>query len=65
MTENEPVMVVNNLFAKANNGHKFMFIGGIATKYYFWVITGSFLSITVQNKKQQNSNNKNVYIIKV
>ena len=50
-------MVINNLFAKANNGHKFMFIGGIATKYYLLVIirkfisfavSGSFLAITVQ-----------------
>ena len=49
MTENEPVMVVNNLFAKANNGHIFMFIGGIATKYYLLVITGLFSDITVQN----------------
>ena len=57
MSKNEPVMVINNLFAKANNGHKFMFIGGIATKYYLLVIirklisfavSGSFLAITVQ-----------------
>ena len=34
------------MFAKANNDQKFMFIGGIATKYYFL----SFLGITVQEK---------------
>ena len=36
------------MFAKANNDQKFMFIGGIATKYYFfeyyWFITGHYCS---------------------
>jgi len=49
MTENEPVMVINNLFVKANNGHKF--IGGIVTKYYFfdhyWFIFGHYCSIYI------------------
>ena len=36
------------MFAKANNSQKFMFIGGIATKYYFighlWFIFGHYCS---------------------
>lgn len=48
------------MFAKANNGHKFMFIGGIDTKYYLlgiirkpisFAVSGAFLVITVQIKK--------------
>ncbi len=50
------------MFAKANNGQKFMFISGIATKYYFWVIIGSFLSITVQNKNSRKVKTRTTYI---
>ena len=36
------------MFAKANNGQKFLFIGGIATNIIFLYITVSFFGITVQ-----------------
>ena len=33
------------MFAKANNRQKFLFIGGIATKYYFWSLLVHFWSL--------------------